>query len=365
MIPCTIKRQKSSFIDALNIFSKNKRPYKPSIITSATRGPVVEQFKHIANKVPPKNDIDIGRLVNIVDMAAASKETLEYNEKLMKVSDSEFRNMMKAVNEESQLVRICEFLYFHERLTYNRLTAIILNRNLVTMKRLPFDVDHLSLGWSEIDKVKFDILLMRKYASSHKPLSIIKKLNDHYECRFLPMIVNKKLPQYYERLVWKYYFDYVSQNEREMILKLNDIKHSMTIWESSLKRNHTVAGYILEIHQDMNEILALFFKIYNDPKVQEAIQHDLQSNKYSQVLSNLKKISINHQLYKVGDLNNTTTEQRAEYYMALDALERFANAYNSSLTSQITDIRLKITKFNKEDIGHWNDKLVLLSSFMK
>lgn len=367
MIPRSIRRQEKSFIDALNIFSKSKRPYKPSIIASAARGPAGEQFKHIVNKVPPQNEFNIGRLVNIVDMAAASKETLEFNNKVLTSSDVEFKNMMKVITDESRLIRICEFLYFNEKLSFNKLTAIILNKHLTNLKGLPFDIDNFTLGWSNIDHVKFDIMLMKKYANLHRPLSIIKKLHDNYESRFLPLIVSKKLPQFYQRIVWKYYFEYSHQREREIIMQLNDINHSVTIWESSIQRSSDIAGDILEVHgHSMNELLQLFFKICANVQVKETIHKDLLNNKYySPTLNSLKKISATYKLHRTGDLNKTTIEQRAQYYMALESLERFVQKYAPLLLSQVKDVRLKITKFNEGEIGHWDDKLVLLSSFMK
>lgn len=313
--------------EVLGLLSPSKSNYKPSLLQNLLKGPVTEQHKSIKNYLLrqytiPKIDHhkNMGGLMENLQAAVGIAPRL---------STKDANLNLKSLTEEDELLDLVRLSYYQNELTPQLLTKLLLNRNLRNLSRLPFDVQNLDKtafkknNWAPIHFVQFKILLMKKYHDLRKPLQIIKLLNSLLLSSFLPLIREGTLLPFYERIVWKFCFEYLDQyEETSMIEELDCLRSSVLVWETSLHNNRAISAKILSFH-DLQPLPRLFFELASCQPLQEAINTELASGA-SPTLSELKKISSKCKFYKVVSL--CTVIERALAYHLIHSLDNFLEA---------------------------------------
>lgn len=351
-----LKKPKPPINDALNVFTKPKKPYKPSLLLSVAYGPVTERFK-LAPMAADKTEFNTTKLVDILDVISVPKETMEMNHEFLELSDQKFRSRVANISDEKTLLDIVKFLYHHKKLSPSKMTNILMNKHLKNLQLLPFHANNIEksdISWPEIEYVKFKINLLRKHHNLRQPLNIVKSLQTNRSV-FLKSVTEKLITQFHERVFWKFYFEYMKQDEQVMINELDDIYHSFTIWESSRNNNQYISNIILNKHK-LTDLQSVFLRICSSDRINQMIDEDYQ------VLQYLKKISIDHKIWQLGQLDDSI-KTRATQYLVIDALEQLLSKTSGekNILNELKRIKREMTKFKSDEKGSWDDKLVLLS----
>lgn len=354
-----VKRFKSNFIaNALNLFRKdvaktvsqsqsiirhedasnlNKfKDYKPSIISSVTYGPVQEQFlkgKHDKVIQGNKFNQDLQELIDILNLS--NPKSIEYHKQLLNLNNQKFTNAIKTLSED-KLAEVLNFLLLQPQKNFEKLSIVMMNPKL-NFKKIP-EIEEFDLD--EINEVKFKILMLRKYNLSHQPLKIMKSLKHNFHTIY-PLIKDKSIPQYYERIFWYFYFRY-NKDLKEKILELDDVYHSFTIWEA-LPNFQEVSKTILH-SQKLSKFHEVFFLVVSNKSVGEIIKQN------PNILNSMKKFSINHKIY-ANDLGSVN----------------FAKLVNDQITPLLENpksVQDLIEQLTEEDFK-WNDKFMFLMNEIK
>lgn len=314
--------------EALGLLSptRSANDYKPSILRNLQKGPVTEHYNEIKSDLLPHYEIplvdhrkNMGRLIEDLQAAVGMSPR-----KVTMTKD--IKDSFNSLTSEDELLDLLRLSFYQNELTPQLLNQILLNPNIQNLSRLPFDVESLDKtafkknGWLPIHFTQFQILLMKKYYDLKKPLQIVKLLNNHFVSTFFPLIQKGELLPFYERIVWKFCFEYLEQYEESaMIEDLYSLRSSVLIWEASLEENCAVAQKILTFHA-LPPLTRLFFELAACKPLQLIINAELQSQK-SPTLSELKKISSKSKLYKIDKLS--TVIERALAYSLIHSLDQF------------------------------------------
>lgn len=349
---------------------------KPSILASFAYGPPLERLRtNQSPKLSAKSEIhmnELDELINVLSIVSSPKQQFNRYEKLIQLSESEFKRSISSISDETFLIEMIKFLYYQGKLTLNRFTIIVLNKHLKKLDLLPFKINNLaesSLKWSQQDYVKFNITLLRKYYKLHRPLNIVKNLKTHFSSSYLPAIKSNSIPRFHQRIVWKFYFDYVRdlhdfKGEEFFISDLNDIRHSFTIWESCSYNFDTIIKAILNVHgDDLNRLSKTFFKLCSVQGVQDLIRSELTDTQgsYSETLTHLKGISITYKLHTLGLLDESLLETRAVYYKVIDALEKFIDTLAipekdmATMRTELSMMKQSVMARKEDDILTWGN----------
>lgn len=327
--------------DALGLLSpkksvKNTANYKPLLFRHLQKGDVTENYAEIRRELLPEVTIpkfadhtkQVNNLLSDLEAAAGriSTKSLETLEKSL------LRHVLTLTSEDELIELVCLSLQ-QNKLTLPLLTKFILNRHLTQLERLPFNVDNLDKsmfmrnGWSQQNFHEFNVLLMKKYHDLNRPLLIIKILKNNFEAEFLPLIYIRKLLPFYERIIWKFYFEYIKQlhldrNEQYYIKSLNDIRSTFIMWESSSENNKAIFDTALKVHK-LSPLQKVFIELCVCEPVQRVITQELESGR-SRLLSELKKISLKFKVSSVGTLSDAdSVATRAHGYSTAHAIESF------------------------------------------
>lgn len=324
----------STLADALGLLSpkrndksKNAANYRPLLLRNLQKGPVQENYNEIKKELMADFKIpttDHSRSVNhlLMDLQAATERR--------SVLQSNLLNHVRTLKNEDELLELIKLLYYQNRLGLPLLTTFILNRNLRRLDELPFDVENLDRGtfaksgWKLSNFAEFRILLLKKYHDLNMPTKIIKSLKGNFD-EYAKLIAKHKLSPFYERIVWKFYFEYIQQlhpqyNEEFWIAKLDSVRSSFLIWEASLQNNSNIVNAALRQHS-LSPLQKAFFQLCSCEKAQLVISHELKSGK-SSLLSSLKKLSVKFKMYDVGNTSESqSVATRALGYSIIHALE--------------------------------------------
>lgn len=318
--------------DALGLLSPKRAPktaarapqhnYKPLIFRYLQKGPVTEHYDEIRAELSPELTLptkDHTQLISalLLDLQTATKTASN------KVDVQNIRAHVKTLESEDELVELATLSYYQHALTLPLLVQFVLNKNLRELSRLPFDVMNLDRaqfvrnGWTELNFVEFRIVLFKKLYDLNKPLLIVKHLRKHI-AEFLALIEAGKLAPLYERIVWKFYFEYLAPNgETDVVERLKSLRTCFLIWEASTANSARVVDKLLAQCQ-LNGLQKLFLLLV--PITQALVAHELELKGRSPLLSALKKISAKHKLYSVDSTDSVVG--RATKYAVLNKLER-------------------------------------------
>lgn len=327
----SLKKSETDFLaDALGLLSPKRNTktyanYKPLIFTNLQKGSVTEHYREIEGELLHQYNmpvVDHTKQMNslLLDLQAASdiptKRHLQKN----------LLNHVRSLQSEEELLELARLSFYQNQLTLPLMTRFILNKHLQLLSRLPFDVDKLDHaeftknGWTELNFSEFKILLMKKYHDLNKPLLIVRLLKEGFDGEFLPLLKKERLSPFYERILWKFYFDYVQKGqEKSVIQALDSIRSSCLIWEGSSVNCCEVAGSILQHHQ-LTRLQLIFFELSSCNVVEKIVSADLVNGR-SDLLSALKKVSVKHKLYAVTDSVSESVSDRAFTYSLIHSIE--------------------------------------------
>lgn len=324
--------------DALGLLSprktvKNPSNYRPLIFTNLQKGSVTEHYNEIKKDLLADYEIpkfDHAKQMDglLVNLRAVSEIT--HNRVLQK----NLYSHVTLLQNEDELIELANLSFYQNRLTLPLLTKFLLNKNLTTLTRLPIDVlnvDKPALaknGWSETNFTELKVLLMKKFHDLNKPLVIVKLLKENFDTEFLPLIKLRQLTPFYERIIWKFHFDYISLNEASYIKSLGNLRSSFMIWESSSAKCVSVAREILANHT-LSALQSSFLRLCSCSAVDSVILSELESGR-SPLLSSLKKISVKFKIYEVRNTATESVATRALGYSLIHAMESLVASHFSN-----------------------------------
>lgn len=323
--------------DALNLLSPSlvrAKPFKPSLFNNLTKGSAHEQYKHddIMNVKLPTNSNAENYVNNLLVGLQSSTIINKSRYQLLTMSSKDLSTYIKTVTSEEKLFEIIQLFHYQNKLTVRLLTEIVLNRSLVNLTKGPINLINLNEGsikinqtnsiqsyfnssksdisWNDpLNHIQFNIILLKKYHDLKKPLLIIKNLKEHFNSQYLPLIKSKKLSPFYERIIWKFNFEYIKQfDEMYYISNLNSLQSSFLIWESSSSNSIEICKYILENSPNLNSIQKIFLSLCCNPSID------------TKLISALKKLSIKYKLYSLPE-QPTNESSRLVFYSLVNSME--------------------------------------------
>lgn len=266
--------------DALNLLSP-KPAYKPSLLDNLTKGPAHEQYSQ-----RKFYDLPIKSLAHTkyVDTLLLNLQMIHNNVDIVSLSELDLKSHIRKLTKQSDFIHTYNCLSHCNRLSFDILSLILLNKNLK------------DYSFITSDDVRFKILLMKKYYDLKQPLKIIKDLKENLSL-YLDLIKQNKLSPFYERIIWKFNFQYIKQFDEVHYIKLLDsAKSSILIWESSNQFNPNLIETILS-QKNLTQPQKSFFKILSSDFI--------TSNMTPTILSNFKKISIKFKLHDLQSIDSS------------------------------------------------------------
>lgn len=368
--------------DALNLLSpsattKAHTSYKPSIFTSLTKGPVSEQqhsFKEF--QASPRADFSssVNHLLSDLNLVSLFNGKSQYE--LLQSLPKELKKHIRGLTHEDKVVELAKLFFYQNRLSFNLLVEMVLNRNMCNLKLLPFDVAALNRaqfaqnGWKDAHYTQFYVILLKKYHDMRKPLLIIKNLKDHFESAYLPLIEAQQLTSFYERIVWKFYFEYLQKEHPESlyIRQLNSFRSTMLIWELSQAKSSQIARQALSQHKKLNPIQEVFLRIAGSAACERMVAQELEElgKMQSALLTELKKLSIKHKIYEFPeDMKNVSPETRQTFYFMINATEGLLSRLAvlagenekgevSAVAERLRAVKKELLSVKTEEVEEWD-----------
>ncbi|KAI5968691.1 hypothetical protein CANMA_002127 [Candida margitis] len=320
--------ENEALADALNLLTKptTQSTYKPSLFKSLTEGSVDEQLSKAPPKVHIKHEPHISEhFVNNLLWGIKSSlldSQINHSQLLNDMSAEELSSYTKRVKNMASLREIVQLFYNHDRLTPRILTDVLLNKSLKSLDNFPIDLNKFE-GIKGVDNravLHLKIIMLKKYYDLNQPLDIIRNLKSNFAASYLPLIESHQLTPFYERIVWRFVFEYLRQyNEEYYIKSLKSLQSSFLIWESSsYTANQSIAQLILENHGELTKLQVLFLKIASSARTFD--------------VPKLRKISIKYKLHKLKQ-----QEDRKLLYAVLNELENLLIASQPNNTKSLLE----------------------------
>ncbi|KAM9923946.1 hypothetical protein OXX59_004862 [Metschnikowia pulcherrima] len=322
--------------------------YKPSLFRNLQKGSVNEEYASIKNMPPMNFGISQEKHKNSIASLMADLRNASSHVTHANAAKKNIKTHLRSLTNEDELLALLKSSYADEELSPSLLMQFFLNRHLTDLSKLPFDVANPNLavfeknGWTHINFIELRILLLKKYHDLGQPLEIIKILKNSFHSEFLPVIKTQQISPFYERIVWKFYFEYIGLSEEtRMIERLNSLRSSFLIWEAVTARSGEILGKIASQHE-LTRPQLLFLKAVSCPPVQDVIDAELEQGK-SALLSGFKKLSWKFKIYKARPVQDVAS--RAFLLSLIHNLENiiaghFANPdKNSELTSVLNELK--------------------------
>jgi len=318
--------------DALNLLSPNE--YKPSLISNLTKGPVVEQYKNkdivkLALKPTANHDKYIQNLLHGLNTTSKFKA-----DDILTMSNKSLCQYLKGIKSQRKLLEVYDLLYHHQKLSIRLITEIVLNSALVDLRLINLE----KLQLTPQNKVQLEIILLKKYHDLNKPMQIIRNLKSNFNDTYYPLIKSKKLPTFYERIVWKFNFQYILQYDQIYYINhLDNLSSSFLIWESSPPNVHKQIVETIQKKHQLNRIQSLFLSALSNESIVSLINQQVSTHGSSELLSSLKKMSIKFKVYQLNDIIKDD-QTRLVYYLLINQLENVI--FNQLLQNGNENIRL-------------------------
>lgn len=416
-------RENVVLADALNLLSPRKAPvdrpnisYKPSLLSHLTSGSLSEQkqfseanlTKLLSDSLPEPSNNRNSVKEHLDHMLAGLNYVSSYSIgdssgggsgaplDLLALSSKELLIYIKLLKSEQALVKVFEFFHYNNALTLKITTEIVLNKALVNLNKLPVQIDSLLLNdtkrnsfknWSKEDVISLNIILLKKYHDLKKPLLIIRNLKENFESHYLPTIEGAGgsdkvwLSPFYERIIWKFYFEYLLQDEQYYIQRISRLRSTILIWESSIpSKSIDLFTSAFEFHkQDLNPLQLAFFKLCSSKLTKSLIQDELNSlstKMWSPTLSKLKQLSIKYKIYTFPKTTESISmERKSTLYLFINSLESIIldeyvtkqGAVDSNSILEIMELFKEIKEYKETElmnikaeigINEWSNKLV-------
>ncbi|KAI5963688.1 uncharacterized protein KGF55_002568 [Candida pseudojiufengensis] len=364
--------------DALNLLTKSPsrndkriknfssyQNYKPSLYNSLTKGSVAEQFNETnydfkSTKHQHINESFINNLIfGLKSSTLNSSQNLSHS-KLLELGSKELSLYIKNVKDESYLFEIIQLFLNHNKLNLKVMADILLNKNLINMKKLPINIESNNVikGLSSEDMIKLQIILLKKHHDLKHPINVIRNLKQNFDTIYLPLIKENELPAFYERIIWRFVFEYLKQyNEEQYIEKLNNLKTSLIIWEScSYNHVQNISAIIFKHHNEQLSILQKFVL-----KIGQSI------NSNSQVLE-LKKISMKHKIHNLNSEPKLDENNRKLSYALINDLEKYLITHskeNPQFKTILEELALYRVKYIKNAFANQSQEFDSLNKILE
>lgn len=325
---------------ALGLLSPQKTksvPYKPSLLRHLQKGPVSEHYSELKNEAAQKYTMpdssdhvqSVSRLLMDLEAATSVRSHRQWSSRSM-------AEYVKTLTSEEELLELVRLAYYQNRLNLPLMTRFMLNKSLRRLHLLPFDVDSLetdhrqnlaSNGWTAQNMVEFRVVLMKKYHDLGRPLDIARILRHSFDSDFLPLIRQTRLSPFYERIVWRFYFEYGHHNDRDesyFVRNLNSVRSAVSMWEASAEGSFSVAKTALTELFQLSPLQKTFFRLCTCKSVKTVVSAELASSpngRSSRLLSGLKRISIKYNVPALSEAAaSSDVASRAHVYSFIHAL---------------------------------------------
>lgn len=347
--------------DALNLLSpkpqiENHINYKPSLLYALTTGGGLDKSKlepYLKYDMPESSiNEQLERLISGISVVY-QKDIGKVSQRSLNLPYKDLKNLVWCIKDENELIELVRLFYGQNKLTAKIMFHVLMNKNLQDLRKLPFDVQSLNSvtfpTWKEMDFIHINIAMLKKYYDLKEPLLIIRNLRENFHARYLPMIKETKLSPFHERIVWKFYFEYISildhencNDEAHYIKALDSLKSSFLIWESSLAKTSVIAKLILHLYQSKMHPLQMFLlRLSSCRLVEKLVKSHFVNGRTTRpvsLLSRLKKISATHKIYALPkDDSNMSVETRASCYAIINSLEDLLLNYLPLSTSSLPE----------------------------
>lgn len=388
--------ESSMLADALNLLSptskvNNTHNYKPSIFDHLTKGSISEQINIRAGaNEKAKDPVNFQKSVKglLDDLNLVSSKSFEDDFLWLDSPLKQQKKYIRSITDEAKLLQLIRLFFYQDKLSLSILTEILLNPNFTKISALPFYINQLpkrpASKWTPLNFVQLDIVLLKKFHDINKSFSIFNNLKQNFETIYLPLIKDNELSPFYERIIWKFYFDFTkelnSKGESYYIEQLNSLKSSVLIWESSLFKSADISKTILSnFEKELNTLQKLFFQICSSSTVESIMIRQLLDSKYdaetfSPLLSDLKRVSIKYKLYSLpANYNEISTDVRASSYLLVNSLERIIEPIIKqhpkdvdlrNIYDNLKDFRVKTLMNVQEMAGEGNEMVNWHTNFL-
>jgi hypothetical protein len=285
--------------------------YRPSLLTHLTAGPLQEQTEQharwaaLARRATAPVADSSRALVSHLDHLLAgfgivAESTVPAEAPpggdILALSPAALVAYASSRTSAAELTRLFRLLYYTSSLTPRLASHILLNRSFDLALLPPIDTVYLS-HWRPLDFVHWEILLLKKHHDLRQPLLIVRSMRQHFSLQFLPLIEAGRLLAFYERIVWKFWFEYVLQGDEEYYMqRVARPRSAILIWEASLpaKAVAVMESVVATIGPSGPPLFAVFLRVCLAPSTVARIRRELPHLK---TLSQLKQLSIRHKVY--------------------------------------------------------------------
>lgn len=264
---------------------------------------------------------------------------------LQQMSGADLARHVSNISLEQEIIRTMHLLYSQHALLLSVLTRLVLNKSFKNLRACPFDLESLDtlrcLGWSKVlDYARFNIVLLKKYHDLRKPLSIRKNLRTHFESQYWPLIETGTLSPFYERIVWKFYFELVAPRTQPHFLQRLPHTSAFLIYESSFHDHRLVATYIADKMQ-LSPLQRVFFDFCKSEYMENLISREMveSAGRTSPTLSLLKRCSIKHKLASIPEKVHGVSA-RLNVFAFIKALQAMVDSAEND--PQVTEIRARL-----------------------
>lgn len=348
------KPQNSRLGDTSASVTSNYRPSLLSNLRGSETGPdelvsepgLGKYFKGLELLESHKNQTSVqehlDHLLAGINFVSQPNSNEKSSYELLNTSPKELLSYIRRLSTEQSIIQVFETFYYQNALTPKITMDLFLNKNVVDLNKFPIKLNKISSddvcfkSWTHLDFLHVNIVLLKKFHDLKQPLQIIKNLQENFELQYLPSIKTGTLTPFYERIVWKFYFDYLllleanqEKSEEFYIKSLNRLNSTFLIWESSIRRSTEIVQFALDHHKrELNPLQLAFLKLVGSRLTRDVIDQELAAssplNPKSRTLSKLKQMSIKYKIYGFPNITSNESlsiETRSVLYLFINAME--------------------------------------------
>lgn len=170
---------------------------------------------HTANAPPPTATPDAPKYTHYLNNLVVSLLAPAADALLLAMAPQAQLDYVRRVSDPTRLRQLVDLFASHRKLTPQLLTDIVLNRHFELAETVPLVMNTrkwLGDQWTPLQHTQFDIVLLKKWDDAERPLYIIKNLKQNFSS-YLDLIKRRQLSPFFERIVWKYTFEYIRHED--------------------------------------------------------------------------------------------------------------------------------------------------------
>lgn len=217
LLRCIHRRSDPRFLaEALNLLLRPADAgeiHTNSPTSSPTAAPDAPKYTHYLNNL-------------VVSLLAPAADAL-----LLAMTPQARLDYVRRVSDTTRLHQLVDLFASHRALTPQLLTDLVLNRHFESPETVPLVMNtrkYLGDQWTPLQHTQFDIVLLKKWDDVERPLYIIKNLKQNFSA-YLDLIQRRQLSPFFERIVWKYTFEYI-RHEDELEYVERGVEQARLAW---------------------------------------------------------------------------------------------------------------------------------------